>query len=111
MPCCCSNPYVIGCANVCSNLTINYTAPANGDYSIIANYYGGIIEVVSSIAAGAPLVFDLSELNANYRYQFAVLHNGVALSFVDADSNIFNCFDVSLQPYGAAATTAVLTLE
>jgi hypothetical protein len=110
MSCCCTNPYDLGCANPCNGITINYLAPSNGTYSLIANYLGGIVRVDSDILAGEPLVFDTIALNEFARYQFTVLLGGVALSFIDDDGNIFACFDVHFKPQGAIAQTVDLDL-
>ncbi len=110
MSCCCTNPYNLGCANPCNGITINYLAPADGTYSLIADYLGGIVRVDSDILAGEPLVFDTIALNEFARYQFTVLLGGVALSFIDDDGNIYNCFDVHFKPQGIAAQTVDLDL-
>jgi len=110
MSCCCTNPYDLGCANPCNGITINYLAPADGTYSLIADYLGGIVRVDADILAGDPLVFDTITLNEFARYQFVVLLNGVALSFIDDDGNIFTCFDVHFKPQGITAETVDLDL-
>jgi hypothetical protein len=110
MSCCCTNPYNLGCASYCDGLTINYVAPADGVYSIIADYLGSVIRIDSTILAGEPLVFDTSALNAFCTYQFVVIFNGAALAFKDSEDNIYTCFDVSLRPQGIAAATIALDL-
>ena len=110
MSCCCTNPYNLGCANPCENITINYLAPADGTYSLEADYLGGVVRIDADILAGAPLVFDVIALNEFARYQFVVLFAGAELTFVDTDSNVFTCFDVHFKPHGVAAQTIDLDL-
>lgn len=110
MSCCCTNPYNLGCANPCEGITINYLAPADGTYSLVADYLGGVVRVDADILAGELLVFDVTELNEFSRYQFVVLFGGVALTFIDTDGNIFTCFDVQFKPNGATAQTIDLDL-
>jgi len=110
MSCCCTNPYNLGCANPCEGITINYLAPADGTYSLIADYLGGIVRIDADILAGDPLVFDTIALNELARYRFIVLFAGVELTFIDADGNIFTCFDVQFKPQGIAAQTVDLDL-
>jgi len=110
MSCCCSNPYPIHCGSICDGLTINYIAPAAATYTLIADYLGSTIAIQKAVLLGETLAFDMSNLNAFYRYQFRVMLNGEYLTFIDADGNIYNCFDVHLQPFGATAETVALDL-
>jgi hypothetical protein len=110
MSCCCTNPYNLGCANPCEGITINYLAPADGTYSLVADYLGGVVRIDADILAGNPLFFDTTALNEFARYQFVVLLNGLPLSFIDDAGNIYTCFDVHFKPYWANAETIDLDL-
>lgn len=110
MACCCSNPYKVNCGNTCDGFTIDYTAPADGTYSLVGPYLGWTREIRATVAAGDKLVFDVSQLPPMHCIEFRVLLNGEALTFEDAGGNQYDCFELRARPYGPTFITIPLAV-
>jgi len=108
MSCNCCNPYKAECGNICDGFVIDIIAPVDATYSIVADYLGGQIKIDTTTLAGDKPTFDLSQINPFYIYTFAVLLNGIALSFTDIDLVEYQCFELRAKPYGAAFVTTPL---
>jgi hypothetical protein len=110
MSCCCPNPYLVKCGNICDGFVIAAPAPADGIYSLFADFIGGMIKIDADLLAGDNLVFDMSNINLFTWYVFRVFFNGVELAFKDDIDTEYQCFQVRAQPFGSALTTIPLAI-
>lgn len=110
MPSCCPNPYLVECGNICDGFVIAAPAPADGIYSLVADFMGGMIKIDADLLAGDNLVFDMSNVNLFTWYVFRVFFNGAQLTFEDAANVEYQCFEVRARPFGGALTTIPLTI-
>jgi hypothetical protein len=110
MSCCCANPYKASCGNICDGFTIDFIAPLAATYTLVAEYFGGQIQIQAEVLAGDKPVFDLSQLNPFVIYTFYVFVDGVQVAFVDSDLVEYQCFELRPRPYGSAFVTIALDI-
>lgn len=110
MSCCCSNPYKLSCGNTCDGFAIDYTAPADGVYMLVAPYLGWTRQISATVVAGDKLVFDVSDLPLMHLLQFQVLLDGAPLTFEDAEGTQYDCFELRVRPYGPKFQTVPLVV-
>jgi len=91
MPCCCENPFNLGCANPCDGIELPALSLADADYTLEAT---GVQKTVISQpqTVGQKLQFDISNLLQAYRYEFRIYKAGQLVTFSDGAGLEYDCF-------------------
>lgn len=92
--CCGYETLKLGCVTTCENLVISYTSPSQQNYTLVVQFGGQITEITSTIDAGLPLQFDISDLNESYTFTTYIRDDatGDKMIFVDGSGTIYDCF-------------------
>ena len=96
--CCEFKTLKMGCVTTCENLVISYTSPVQQNYTLVMQFGGQITEITSTIDAGLPLQFDISDLNESYTFTAYVRNDitGDKIVFLDNIGGVFNRYDCFL---------------
>lgn len=71
---CYDNPLFLGCINNCQPLILNKTSPQVGVFVLALAYRGRTVTVNAvTTTAAEPLIFDISELNADFTFEGSVI--------------------------------------
>ena len=110
MRCCCNNTYDFGCVNSCGVLSFG-SAPADGTYYATFIFAGIPATQSITLSEGDAFAFDLSLLNEQADYQFAIYDNTSAVVRVAIDGVEYDCFTFETKFRGYIADVTPADIE